>query len=81
MRSFVCSHMHSLRVNDSWLSLSARGPGISPGYYEHGPRLLSWENTRKIEPKEIASCMIPFLLAVFTQQLEILMTALNDYIL
>ena len=30
-----------------------QGPGISPGYYEHSPRLLSHENNRKIEPKEI----------------------------
>ena len=52
------------------------GPGISPGYYECGPWLLSLENRRKIEPKEILSCLIPHLLVVFTQQLEILMTTL-----
>ena len=34
------------------------------------------ENRRKIEPKEIPSCLIPCQLAVFTQQLEILVRAL-----
>ena len=52
------------------------GPGISPGYYEHGPRLLLLENRRKIEPKEIPSHLIPHLLVVFTRQLEILVTTL-----
>ena len=41
------------------------------GYYEHGPRLLSKENKRKIEPNETPSCLIPCLLVVFTLQLEI----------
>ena len=54
------------------------GPGISPGYSEHGPQLLSKENRRKIEPKEIPSCLIPRPLVVFTRQLEILVTALHD---
>ena len=49
---------------------------ISPGYYERDPRLLSEENRRKIEPKEILSCLIPRLLIVFTRQLEILVTTL-----
>ena len=51
-------------------------PGISPGYYKHGPWLLSKENRRKIEPKETPSCLIPCLLVVFTWQLEILVTTL-----
>ena len=55
-----------------------RGPGIFPGYYEHGPRLLSNENGRKIERKEIPSCLIPRLLFVFAWQLEILVTTLTD---
>ena len=41
------------------------------------PGLLSEENRRKIEPKELPSCLIPRILAVFTQQLEILVTALH----
>ena len=62
----------------SGLSLiKRRGPGISPGYYVHLPRLLSKENERKIEPKEIPSCLIPRLLVVFTWQLEILVTTLK----
>ena len=48
------------------------GPGISPGYNEHGPRLLLKGNKRKIEQKEIPSCLIPRLLVVFTLRLEIL---------
>ena len=34
------------------------------------------ENRRKIQPKEIPSCMIPHLLVVFTWQLEIVVTTL-----
>ena len=56
--------------------IKSRGPGISPGYYECGPRLLLLENRRKIEPNEIPSCLIPHLLIVFTRQLEILVTTL-----
>ena len=56
--------------------IKRRGPGISPSYYERLPRLLSKENERKIEPKEIPSCLIPRLVVVFTRQLEILVTTL-----
>ena len=56
--------------------IRSREPGISPGYYECGPLLLSLENRRKLEPKEIPSCLIPHLLVVFTRQLEILVTTL-----
>ena len=49
-------------------------------HYEAGagdfPRLLSYENRRKIVPKETRSSLIPRLLVVFTRQLEILVTAL-----
>ena len=51
--------------------IKRRGPEISPRCYEHGPQLISKENKRKIEPKEIFSCLIPRLLVVFTLQLEI----------
>ena len=57
--------------------VKSRGPGISPGYYEYGPRLLLMENKGKLEPKETPRCLIPCLLAVFTQQLEILTTTLK----
>jgi len=64
-----------------WLTPKAvvkrRGLGILPGYYERGPWLLSRENRSKIEPKETPSCLIPRLLVVFTQQLEISVTTLN----
>ena len=59
----------------SGLSLRAGGRGF-PSYYECGPQLLSSENRRKIEPKEIPSCLIPGPLVIFTQQLEILVTTL-----
>ena len=44
------------------------------------PRLLLLENRRKIEPKEIPSYLIPCLLIVFTQQLEILVTTLHMHL-
>ena len=37
--------------------IKSRGPGISSGYYECGPWLLSMEKRRKIEPKEIPRCL------------------------
>ena len=40
------------------------------------PRLLSLEDRRKIEPKEILSCLIPCLLVVLTWQPEILVRTL-----
>ena len=57
--------------------INGRGPGIFSSYYlESGPWQLLLENRRKIEPKEIPSCLIPRLLVVFTRQLEILVTTL-----
>ena len=59
------------------------GGGVPPGYIEfappppHPPTQISEENRRKIEPKEIPSCLIPHLLVVFTWQLEILVTVLS----
>ena len=58
--------------------IKRQGPRISPGYYERGPRLRSSENSRKIEPKEIPSCLILRLLVVFTCQLEILVTTPHE---
>ena len=46
---------------------------------EWPPAALILENGRKIEPKEIPSRLIPRLLVVFTQQLEILVTTLFVY--
>ena len=46
-------------------------PGISPSYHKHDPWLLSLENRSKRELKEIPSCLIPQLLIICTQELEI----------
>ena len=68
--------LRTRRYNVGRVVIKSRGPGIFPGYYGCGPWLLLLENRRKIEPKEIPSCMIPRLLVVFTRQLEILVTTL-----
>ena len=54
------------------------------GYFPRLPlvwpnRLFLWGNRRKIEPKEIPSCLIPHLLVVFTWWVEILVTTLSFY--
>ena len=54
--------------------------GVFPSYYKCGPQLLSKENRRKIEPKEIPSCLMPRLLVVFTRQLEILTDIPGTYV-
>ena len=60
------------------LSLRAKGWGFPPSYYECGSQLFSWENRRKIEPKEIFSCLIPRLLDVLPGNLKIIsVTTLN----
>ena len=63
---------------DHRVVIKSRGPGIFPGYYESGPRLLLLESRRKIEPKEIPIRLIHCLLVVFTRQLEILVTTLRS---
>ena len=72
---------HSSFVSQANTKLSAVikswGLGISPGYYECGPRLLLLGNRRKLEPKETPRCLIPSLLVVFTRQLKILATTLE----
>ena len=42
---------------------------VAPGYFQR-------KIEENIEPKEIPSCFIPFLLVVFTWQLEILVTTI-----
>ena len=59
------------------LSLRCRAWGFFSGCYACDPQLLSKENRRKVEPKETARVLIPHLLVVFTQQLEILATTLR----
>ena len=48
------------------LSLKSGGRGSPPATMNVAPRLLSFENKRKTEPKEIPSCLIPRLIVVFT---------------
>ena len=60
--------------------IKSQGLGISSSYYECAPQLLLLENRRKIEPKKIPSYLIPCLLVVFTQQLEILVTTLHMHL-
>ena len=57
--------------------IKSRGPGIIPNYYECDLWLISLENRRKIEPKEIPRCLIPRLLVVYTQRLKILVATLH----
>ena len=45
-------------------------------FFEKNNSKTEQENIRKIEPKEIPSCLISHLLVVFTQQREILVTTL-----
>ena len=52
--------------------IKSRGLGFPPATMNVPPGYFH----RKIEPKEIPSCLIPHILVVFTQQLEILVTAL-----
>ena len=60
------------KVSGGQAVMKSRGPGLSPDYYECSPRLLLLENRRKMEPKEIPSCLIPYILVVFTEQHRIL---------
>ena len=59
--------------------IKSGGLQILPSYNACGPRLLSLEQRRKIDPKEIPSCLIPCLLVVFTRQLENLVTNPAEY--
>ena len=55
------------------LSLRGRGRGFPPATMNVFPAYFQ-RKMKKIEPKEIPSCLIPCLLVVFTRQLEILVT-------
>ena len=62
---------------DPGLSLRGRGWEFFPAT-KNVPQLLSKEKySRKIEPKETPSCLIPCLLLVFSWQLKILVTTLQ----
>ena len=64
--------MFLFRVCIPGLSLRGGGRGFPPVTKNVAPSYFH----RKIEPKEIPSCLIPRLLVVFTRQLEILVTTL-----
>ena len=69
-----------LEHRTTWLSLRAGGQGFPPATMNvvPGSRLLSLENGRKTEPKEIPGCLISRPLVVFTRQLKILVTTLKE---
>ena len=61
------------------LSLRGWGRGFSPVTMNVAPGYFHRKTEEeKKEPKEIRSCLIPYLLVVFTQQLEILVIALHS---
>ena len=62
------------------MSLRAGGRGFSPATKRVAPGLLLSDYRRKIEPKEISSHLIPRLLVVFTRQLEILVTKVQEVV-
>ena len=54
-----------------------RGPGNSQVTMKVTPDYFHKKKERKVGPQQIPSCLIPGLLVVFTQKLEILATALD----
>ena len=69
-RELVVKLKYTCNTSRSRAVIKRRGPGISPGYYECFPQLISKENRRKIEPKEIPSCLIPRLLLYLPSNLK-----------
>ena len=67
---FFTSNIFQHVVTKSGRSLRSGGQGFPPATF--------MEKRRKIWPKEIPSCLIPRLLVVFTRQLEISVTALQN---
>ena len=59
------------------LSLRAGGWGISPATKSMTPGYFL-ENKRKMRPKELPGCSLPYLLTAYTRQFEILETALSS---
>ena len=61
--------------------IKRRGLEIFPVYYGCDPQLLSKKKRRKIELKETSGCLILrlYVLVVFTQKLEMLVTILLAY--
>ena len=69
----------SYNVKGAGMSLRAGDRGFLPATMNVVLGYFQWkiQCRRKIEPKEIPSCLIPHLLVLFTRQLEILVTALG----
>ena len=65
-------------MTSTGLSLRAEGRGFSPATKRVAPGYFYWKIEEKPKPKEIPSRLIPRLLVVFTQQLEILVTTLHQ---
>ena len=68
--------MKHLEHRTTWPSLRAGDRGFPPATMNvvPGSQLLSLENGRKTEPKEVPGCLISRPLVVFTRQLKILVT-------
>ena len=76
---FACHHKWLLcSLCGTRAIIKRRGPGIFLSYYEHCSQLLSKKNKKNRTKKETPSCLIPHLLFVFTQQLEILVTTMVE---
>ena len=58
------------------LSLRGGGQGFSPVTKNVAPGYFYRKVENKIKPKQIPNCLIPCVLVVFTQPIEILVTAL-----
>ena len=69
-RELAVKLKYTCNTSKSRALIKRRGPGISLGYYERFPQLLSKENRSKIEPKEIPSCLIPRLLLYLPSNLK-----------
>ena len=52
---FSLTQLEKLHVKDK-VAAKSRGPGISPGYYQHDPWLLQWQTKGKWNQKKIPSC-------------------------
>ena len=73
----VKNNVNAFHGNETGLSLRAGGRGFSPDTKRVAPGFFYWKIEEK-KPKEIPSHLIPCLLVVFTRQLEILVTTLNE---
>ena len=61
---------------ESRLSLRDGDREFPPATMSVAPATFIGKNRRKIEPKDFPSCLIAYLLVVFTQQHKILVTTL-----